>query len=352
MVCCDECSTWFHMSCCGIESEDELNNGWYCWQCELKTSPDFEANDRALGRPPPLSSSQPIFAATDDSAKGYHSHTGNTALAPSPVFSASGRLPATGDVGPAAPSLGGGGGTPHLSYQQTPRIPSTGSSRYGLLATPGTPLNPRARVISYAEHYNVCQTPGEFSNEYSKIYSTPKFEDFFDGGFTPGNATSPTPGRKSRVVSRSNLAFTTPSTSQSFLQGLQSGTTSTPGLDHSSSVGGNFSPFPASPFGQPSSSSGRHPHPAINDPAASPSPFRHRRQVSFNRVAYTATSSHLRDKGVVSHGEEPLQSTPTSRGLKLGEELGEHVQRKGKGKMSSPRAAGDAVGLGFGLDDE
>ncbi len=343
VVCCDECSTWFHMSCCGIESEEQLDNGWYCWQCEMKASPGFRSNDGTAGPPPPLSTSQPTFAATDDSSKGYHSHTGNTALAPSPVFSTSGRLPSTGDVGPV-PSLGG---TPHLSYQQTPRIPSSGASRYGVLATPGTPMNPRARVISYAEHYNVCQTPGDFSNEYSKIYSTPKFEDFFDGGFTPGNATSPTPGRRSRVVSRSNLAFTTPSTSQSFLQGLQSGTSSTPGLDHSSSIAGNYSPFPASPFGPPASS-GRHAQSTFNDPAASPSPFRHRRQVSFNRVAYTATSSHLRDS--VALKEEPLQGTPTSRGLKLGEELGEHVQRKGKGKMFSPQPVEDGVGLGFGID--
>jgi hypothetical protein len=91
----------------------------------------------------------------------------------------------------------------------------------------------------------------------------------------------------------------------------------------------------------------------INDPGASPSPFRHRRQVSFNRIAYTATSSHLRDS--VLHGEEPLaEGTPSSSGnLKLGEELGDHVQRKGKGMMGfSPASSSENVGLGFGLDGE
>jgi hypothetical protein len=237
--------------------------------------------------------------------------------------------------------------TPRL-YHQTPRVPSTGTSRYGPLATPGTPMNTGGRIVSYAEHYNVCQTPGEFSNEYSKIYSTPKFEDFFDGGFTPQrNPTSPTPGRRSRVTSRNNLAFTTPSTSQSFLQGLQSGLSSTPALDHSSSVGAHDSPFSA-PY--PSSAASRHPNPMIDDLGASPSPFRHRRQVSFNRIAYTATSSHLRD--TVLHGEEPLAGdTPTRRsGLKLGEELGEHVQRKGHGKFVV--SSSENVGLGFGSDGE
>ncbi len=352
MVCCDGCSGWFHMACFGIQGEEDLGSAWFCWQCELKASPPFgrgeglsTAEHISVLPEMPLSSRRGTFAAVDETEpQNYHSHAGigNTALAPSPVFSSSGRLPSiSGPPDDSAKDIDSMD-TPRLSYNYTPRIPSTGTSRYGMLATPGTPFNARSRVISYAEHYNVCQTPGDTSHEYKKIYSTPKFEDFFEGPFgaTPfaRNPTSPTPSRR-KVSNRHQLAFTTPSTSQSFLQGLQSGSSSaTPGLEHLSSGGVQYSPYPASPFGSvPQNRAVAQ----ISDASSSPSPLRHRRQVSFNRTAYTATSSHLRDS--IMLGDDAEGTTPKRGSLDLGGEL---VQRKGK--AGEPATAN--AGLGFELD--
>ncbi len=301
MVCCDHCSVWFHLSCCGIASEDDLGESWFCWRCDgsqsvVRGTPISEQ----MGTPSIQQASNAGYPTTEESSRTYHAYTSDAALAPSPVFSNSGRMPDRED-------------TPGLSFSRTPRVPSSGST-FTRFMTPGTPS--RYRNVSYAEHYNICQTPGAPQSDYKKVYSTPKFEDLLND-YTPMRATSPTPGGgRSRVLSRSNPLFTTPSTSQNFFQGLQSAssTSATPGLVHSSSASAHYSPYPTSPHG------GAPPklHPVLNDLTASPSPFRsHRRQVSFNRVAFATTSSHLRDS-VVS---DEMQNLGKGRPLGLGGDL-------------------------------
>lgn len=298
MVCCDGCSAWYHLSCCGIETEDELEDQWFCQRCDpydtpVRTTHIEDSSSEPVGIPvtPKLRQALgPTFSATDETTRSYHAHTSDAALAPSPTFSPGARFPISLMDTPA--------------LYVSPRIAS-GSSGTSNFATPGTPMNQtRPRIVSYAEHYNVCQTPGAPDSDYKKIYSTPKFEDFFDtgvmqSGSTPAlrNPGSPTPLSKPRIGGLGLPAFTTPTSSQNFLRSLQMGPHgSTPALEFlpSSAGGSSQSPFPISPV----HSANRVKYPLVITDSISPSPYReHRRQVSFGTRAtsFSASASHLRD---------------------------------------------------------
>jgi hypothetical protein len=299
MVCCDGCSIWYHLSCCGIHTEDDLDDQWFCTRCsEPRTYPKVEATASPVDRVPVTPKLQyttgPSLSATDETTRTYHAHTSDAALAPSPNFSATGKFSISLLDTPA--------------FYASPRAPS-GSSAYSK-NTPSTPLlQPRMRIVSYAEHYNVCQTPGAPDSDYKKIYSTPKFEDFFDSGgiqsgSTPAtrNLASPTPLQRHRLSGHGHPAFVTPSSSQNFLRSLQGG--STPALESSSSPGGpGYSPLPVSPM----LTSSRTTYPSVND-SISPSPYRgHPRQVSFGTRAtsFTASASSLRDSTTISGLAKP-----------------------------------------------
>lgn len=312
MICCDKCAVWYHLACCGIQNGDELEEKWFCWKCEPKNTSNIRDSPApsALHTPRMSIHSQPTFAATDQTTRSYHAHSSDAALAPSPVFSQSGKVASILD-------------TPAPLYN-TPRLPST--STFSKFATPRTPSTTlfKPRTVSYAEHYNVCQTPGASDSEYQKIYSTPKFEDFY--GSTPtGNPSSPTPSRRPRIHSNSrhNPLFTTPTTSQNFLRGLQSGASqTTPDLDHLSSAGANYSPYPISPAYPPRL------HPALSDLSATPSPMRHKRQVSFGRVAFASTSSSLRE---------------SSKPMKLDQSVGELLETTKKNQASRTLSQDDDI---------
>jgi hypothetical protein len=298
MVCCDGCSIWYHLSCCGIETEDELEDQWFCQRCDPSETP--ARTEHVLNSPlepvgvpvtPRLRQALgPTFSATNETSRSYHAHTSDAALAPSPTFSPGAHFPVSLMDTPA--------------LYAGPRIPS-GSSVASKFATPGTPMtHPKPRIVSYAEHYNVCQTPGAPDSDYKKIYSTPKFEDFFDTGVMQSGSTpmhrnpgSPTPLNKSRLGGLGLPAFTTPTSSQNFLKSLQIGATgSTPALDFlpSSASGSSHSPFPISPV----LSVNRVKYPSVITDSISPSPYReHRRQVSFGArsTSFSASASHLRD---------------------------------------------------------
>lgn len=301
MVCCEKCSTWYHLACCGIQNSDELDEKWLCWRCEPKNTSNIRDSPvpSALHTPRMRhaatvgSSASQTFANTAETTRSYHAHSSDAPLAPSPVFSPSGKMASLLD-------------TPAPLYN-TPRIPSTSS----FFKTPGTPssfVKQQQRIASYAEHYNVCQTPGGGSDgEYQKIYSTPKFEDFYGATPTAGNPSSPTPSRRARVFSSGgrNPLFTTPTSSQNFFRTLHSGATSasTPDLDHMSSAGASFSPYPVSPG--PTAAYPPRLNPAITD-LSTPSPLRgHKRQVSFGRVAFASASSSLRES--MSIDDKPMK---------------------------------------------
>jgi hypothetical protein len=297
MVCCDGCSTWYHLSCCGIASEDELEDQWFCRRCDVEgpVSHVLDSPPDPIGVPvtPKLRQALgPTFSATDETARSYHAHTSDAALAPSPTFSPGAHFP--------TPLMD----TPAL--YASPRLPS-GSSVASKSVIPGSPRTyTKPRIVSYAEHYNICQTPGAPDSDYKKIYSTPKFEDFFDTGVMQSGSTpvqrnggSPTPLNKPRIGGLGFPAFTTPTTSQNFLRSLQIGATgSTPALDFlpSSASGASQSPFPISPV--LSSAANRYKYPSVITDSISPSPYReHRRQVSFGArsTSFSASASHLRD---------------------------------------------------------
>lgn len=306
MVCCEKCSTWYHLACCGITNGDELEEKWLCWRCEPKNTSNIRDSPvpSALHTPrmrhsaaAVSSSASQTFANTGETTRSYHAHSSDAPLAPSPVFSPSGKMASLLD-------------TPAPLYN-TPRVPSTSS----FFKTPGTPsalfnkAQQQQRITSYAEHYNVCQTPGGASDgEYQKIYSTPKFEDFYGatpnaaGGGGGGNPSSPTPSRRARVFSSGtggrNPLFTTPTSSQNFFRTLHSGATSasTPDLDHMSSAGASYSPYPVSPGPPAASAYPPRLNPAAMGDLSTPSPLRgHKRQVSFGRVAFASASSSLRE---------------------------------------------------------
>lgn len=358
MVCCDGCSVWYHLSCCGIGTEDELEDQWFCYRCEPHGTSAIRGGGQASSlsaRNPHATSSEssrnsgptpvtprmrhalaPTLSATDETTRSYHAHTSDAALAPSPTFSTADKFSTLLMDTPSGP----------VSFYGSPRVPSGSSSIMSKFTnsatTPGygTPLmQPRLRVVSYAEHYNVCQTPGAPDSDYKKIYSTPKFEDFFDTGVSMPSGTtpslkqpgSPTPLPRPRNKSTANgtpsggggggqLAFTTPTSSQNFLRSLQSGnaSASTPALEFLSSAGGpSHSPYPISP----ALSSGRviH-HPTITD-SISPSPYRsHARQVSFGTRAsnFTAGASQLRDSVTIKPSTEKA-GAPLSLGGDLKE---------------------------------
>ena len=311
MVCCDSCSVWYHLACCGILTEDELDDQWFCQRCQTQRTPQVpsasttmqEEQTRFPITPEPQHALGPAFAATNESARSYHAHTSDAALAPSPTFSPNGRFPVSLMDTPA--------------LYTSPRMTS-GSSVVSRNATPGTPMvQPRLRVVSYAEHYNVCQTPGASDSDYKKIYSTPKFEDFFDSGLQPSSATPALRNRSSPMestdsASGSGLAFSTPSTSQNFLRSLQPGSSAPVSDMMASTIGLSSALLPSSPL-IPGS---RNKYPAGIADSISPSPFReHRRQISFGArvTSFGPYASHLRDQTVGdSSGREPLR---------LGEEL-------------------------------
>jgi hypothetical protein len=306
MVCCDSCSVWYHLACCGIQTEDELDDQWFCQRCQTQTPPQAgsasttaqEDQTRFPSTPEPLHALGPAFAATNESTRSYHAHTSDAALAPSPTFSPTGRFPVSLMDTPA--------------LYTSPRMTS-GSSVMSRNATPGTPmLQPRLRVVSYAEHYNVCQTPGASDSDYKKIYSTPKFEDFFESGLQPSSATPALRNRSSPMestdsASGSGPAFSTPSSSQNFLRSLQSGS-NVPVSDMITSTNGLSSALmPISPL-IPGS---RNKYPAGVTDSISPSPYReHRRQISFGArvTSFGSYASHLRDHTTgESTGREPLR---------------------------------------------
>ncbi|GHJ89274.1 hypothetical protein NliqN6_5676 [Naganishia liquefaciens] len=301
MVCCDSCGVWHHMMCVGVETEEDLGDQWYCWQCsregesaERHSTPKPE--ERLVGSAP----MQPTFSANEDAPRSFQAHSSDTALAPSPIFSTSGKF-----LVPDTPGL----------YLNTPRVPSNTASSYTprvpsssslatKFATPATPSS-RGRTVSYAEHYNVCQTPGAADLDYTKVYATPKFEDLFDTGFTPLRA-SPTPGGSAMSeTNKSYDEFRTPTTTQNFFKGLHTGGSQpTPGLEHLSSAISSNSTYPGSPISFP---------PKLNSElTTSPSPFRsHRRQVSFgNRItSQSYSASHLRESVIIEERTGP-DSTP------------------------------------------
>ena len=311
MVCCDSCSVWYHLACCGIQTEDELDDQWFCQRCRAQTTPQAasasttmqEAQTRFPSTPEPQLALGPAFAATNESTRSYHAHTSDAALAPSPTFSPTGRFPISLMDTPA--------------LYTSPRMTS-GSSIMSRNATPGTPMiQPRLRVVSYAEHYNVCQTPGASDSDYKKIYSTPKFEDFFESGLQPSSVTPALRNRSSPMestesASGSEPAFYTPSSSQNFLRSLQAGS-SAPVSDMMTSTNGLSSALiPNSPL----ISGSRNKYPAGITDSISPSPYReHRRQISFGArvTSFGAYASHLRDH---SDGESTSREP-----LRLGEEL-------------------------------
>lgn len=309
MVCCDNCGVWHHMMCVGIETEEDLGEQWYCWQCSRQGDSDVrhttpKAEPRVLESVPV----QPTFSANEDAPRNFQAHSSDTALAPSPIFSSSGKflVPDTPGFSLNTPRV------PANSSNYTPRVPSS-SSMATKFATPATPSS-RGRTVSYAEHYNVCQTPGAADLDYTKVYATPKFEDLFDTGFTPLRS-SPTPGGS--AVSETNKSygeFRTPTTTQSFFKGLHTGGSQpTPGLEHLSSAISNTSTFPLSPISFPPKLNS-----SISDLTTSPSPSRaHRRQVSFgSRIASQSYSaSHLRESVIIEE-RAGQDSTPDGNPVK------------------------------------
>ncbi|KAJ9118648.1 hypothetical protein QFC22_003868 [Naganishia vaughanmartiniae] len=322
MVCCDSCGGWYHMTCVGINTEEDLGEQWHCWDCDHRERSTLRNTTPQQGRHLASTMSaalQPNFAANDDVAHGYHAHSSDTALAPSPIFSTSGKflVPDTPGFFMNTPRI------PSNANSYTPRMPS-GSSVMAKYGTPATPSS-RARTVSYAEHYNVCQTPGAGATEldYAKVYATPKFEDLFDTGFTPLRA-SPTPGRASASseARRIHAELRTPTTTQNFFRDLHTGGSQpTPGLEHLSSAISNHSLYPVSPASFPPKM-----NPAISELTTSPSPLRsHRRQVSFgNRVtSQSYSASHLRESVIIEEKSALDSSSPDkSRGkdrLELGQ---------------------------------
>lgn len=308
MVCCDSCGVWHHMMCVGIETEEDLGEQWYCWHCSRRgesvvrhTTP--KAEPRLVSSAP----MQPTFSANEDASRNFQAHSSDTALAPSPIFSTSGKflVPDTPGFYLNTPRV------PSNTSSYTPRVPSS-SSMATKFATPATPSS-RGRTVSYAEHYNVCQTPGA-DLDYTKVYATPKFEDLFDTGFTPLRA-SPTPGGSAiSETSKSYGEFRTPTTTQDFFKGLHTdGSQPTPGLEHLSSAISNNSTYPMSPISFPPKLNS-----AISDLATSPSPLRsHRRQVSFgNRVtSQSYSASHLRESVIIEE-RTGQDSTPDGNPVK------------------------------------
>ncbi len=64
MVCCDECSTWYHQHCMGIEHESDLGEHWYCADCEARrTAPPQPVLVPNVELPPcrPSSPQQPLY---------------------------------------------------------------------------------------------------------------------------------------------------------------------------------------------------------------------------------------------------------------------------------------------------
>lgn len=324
MVCCDSCGVWHHMMCVGIETEEDLGEQWFCWECSRQddSAPRHATPQRDNQRAPSMSAPMhPTFSANDDAARNYHAHhSSDTALAPSPIFSTSGKflVPDTPGFYLNTPRV------PSTSTSYTPRVPSS-SSKAATFATPATPSS-RARTVSYAEHYNVCQTPGATDLDYTKVYATPKFEDLFDTGFTPLRA-SPTPGGTGGTDSHNSYGeFRTPTTTQSFFKGLHSGGSQpTPGLEHLSSAISNHSSYPVSPLNYPVKM-----NPAISELTTSPSPLRsHRRQVSFgNRVtSQSYSASHLRESVIIEE-RTAQDSTPEKNSGKRSFETGEGGQAR------------------------
>jgi hypothetical protein len=242
---------------------------------------------------------EPAFSATAETVRSYRVHTSDAALAPSPMFSPAARFPMSTVETP--------------TLYTSPRITS-GSGLLSKYPTPDTPLTqPRFRVVSYAEHYNVCQTPGAADSDYKKIYSTPKFEDFFDTGIphsgaTPAARQQGSPGRPGAITRLdAQASFTTPSNSQTFLRSLQAGS-ATPALVFLSSTGDpSPSGFPVSPM--PSGCANEYP--SVVTDSISPSPYRdYKRKISFGtRVAtYMANGSTQCDPITISPPErEPLE---------------------------------------------
>ncbi|KAJ9110681.1 hypothetical protein QFC19_001510 [Naganishia cerealis] len=324
MVCCDSCGGWHHMTCVGINTEEDLGEQWYCWECDRKDNPALRNTTPQPGRhlasmmPGPM---QPTFSANDDAAHGYHAHSSDTALAPSPIFSTSGKflVPDTPGFFMNTPRI------PSNASSYTPRMPSS-SSVMAKYATPATPSS-RARTVSYAEHYNVCQTPGATELDYTKVYATPKFEDLFDTGFTPLRA-SPTPGASaSSEARRIHAELRTPTTTQNFFKELHTGGSQpTPGLEHLSSAISNHSPYPVSPANFPPKM-----NPAITELTTSPSPLRsHRRQVSFgNRVtSQSYSASHLRESVIIEEKSAIESSSPDNNRGKHRSEISQADQLK------------------------
>ncbi|KAJ9101139.1 hypothetical protein QFC21_003357 [Naganishia friedmannii] len=310
MVCCDSCGGWYHMTCVGINTEEDLGEQWYCWECDDRersalrnSTPQADRHLASSSMSHPL---QPHFIANEEVAHGYHAHSSDTALAPSPIFSTSGKflVPDTPGFFMNTPRI------PSNANSYTPRMPSSSSvmTKYGTPATPSS----RARTVSYAEHYNVCQTPGAGASEldYAKVYATPKFEDLFDTGFTPLRA-SPTPGgvSASSEARRIHAELRTPTTTQNFFRDLHTGGSQpTPGLEHLSSAISNHSTYPVSPANFPPKM-----NPAISELTTSPSPLRsHRRQVSFgNRVtSQSYSASHLRESVIIEEKSAVDSSSP------------------------------------------
>lgn len=306
MVCCDSCGVWHHMMCVGIETEEDLGEQWYCWQCSQPGESDVrhstpKPEERLVGSVP----MQPTFSANEDAPRNFQAHSSDTALAPSPIFSTSGKflVPDTPGLYLNTPRV------PANASSYTPRVPSN-SSMATKFATPATPSS-RGRTVSYAEHYNVCQTPGAADLDYTKVYATPKFEDLFDTGFTPLRG-SPTPGGSTMSeTNKSYGEFRTPTTTQNFFKGLHTGGSQpTPGLEHLSSAISSNSTYPGSPISFP---------PKLNSElTTSPSPFRsHRRQVSFgNRVtSQSYSASHLRESVIIEERTGP-DTTPDRNPVK------------------------------------
>lgn len=317
MVCCDSCGVWHHMLCVGIETEEDLGEQWFCWDCSRQHDPRRHATPQPdIQRAPMMSiPMQPAFSANGDANRNYHGHhSSDAALAPSPIFSTSGKflVPDTPGFYLNTPRV------PSTSTSYTPRVPSS-SSKAATFATPATPSS-RARTVSYAEHYNVCQTPGATDLDYTKVYATPKFEDLFDTGFTPLRA-SPTPGGSGGTEAHKSYGeFRTPTTTQNFFKGLHSGGSQpTPGLEHLSSAISNHSSYPVSPVNFPPKL-----NPAISELTTSPSPLRsHRRQVSFgNRVtSQSYSASHLRESVIIEE-RSGQDSTPERNSAKRLSETG------------------------------